>query len=315
MKLIGLICISIAIIFGIWVWQKYRDIDVDSHIINIENENLSESENVIIPEPLLLSKSTPSIKKPKISVASMNMASKVLSNVVGGTEAKFVAACKAKYPKYDGWHSPEKLISECSYNSARIISNYDIFGLQEVPSSTRKGLFKTLIRMNHSKNLKFFTSSTLTTGYDENVMGKGIPLTRNMKMGSRVIQAIWFPERNIIFINLHAEHHVDLVKLIEYTTSQIKLPRMNENFRVLMTGDFNDRRGQLIKETVEVFGKKLRIPSGNKAPKTCCYRSFGSVGDYVLDSEYYIPKYFGIHPGYDFKTDMNSDHLPAVMIE
>jgi hypothetical protein len=252
-----------------------------------------------------------------LSVLSFNMASNVLRNNIAGSEMKFVLRCKDAYPKYDGWSDSTKTISACSLNAAKLICNYDLFGLQEVPYAPSKGLYKTIQALNPSRKFKFVPSNTLTIGYDENVMGKGVPLTHRMKMGSRVIQAVWFPKMSILFVNLHAEHNVNLIQLIENACARIPNPGLKvPSYRVLMTGDFNDRRGQLLRETLNVFGKNLRIPKKSIAPKSCCYGSkFSKVGDYVLDSDYDKgQKYFGLPQNLD-RSILMSDHLPVNLIE
>jgi hypothetical protein len=273
--------------------------------------------------------------KKTLTVASLNLGFNVMSNNVKGTEGVFVNLCQLKYPKYNGWLSNNKDISVATFNSALFLSDYDLFGLQEVNLDFQKP-FQDKIKdfgLLKGKNYKFISSMyfdkwLVTIGYDEIKMGKMIPITPNgFKIGEkqkRGMQAVYFPYHQLLFINLHAPHNINLIKELKEKCSNI-MNRFIEIFgniniinRILMSGDFNDDQEVLLKTPITIFNKKLGIPGYvNYIPRTCCEDSgFIYFGDYILDSNYTNDNiYFGLPLNYNSDIHLFSDHDPVVLIE
>src|SRR5207253_2517544 len=105
--------------------------------------------------------------------------------------------------------------------------------------------------------------------------------------------------------NLHAPHNIDLKSMIELTCQDINLMKYVPD-RVIIVGDFNDGNGQLLKKSINAFGKEIRIPQGNIVPKTCCTDAgYKFVGDYILDSNQNDGSiYFGVPRDYDRNKDL-----------
>ena len=260
-----------------------------------------------------------------MKIASLNLGFNVMSNLILGSEGIFVEKCQLKYPTNLGWANDSKKLSMCSKNSAKFLSSYDIFGLQEVNKTYQEVFQKTIQNYKPEKKFKFISSSyfsngAIVIGYDENVLGKGYAVTKNMKLShgkdERAIQAAWFPKKSLLFLNLHAPHKANLKQLIEERCSEIALHLIKNKIypvRVIMVGDFNDYKGDLLNKVIEVFGKRLRLPNA-KIPKTCCAdNGYKLVGDYILDSKReYI--YFGTPKNYDRDISLYSDHDPIVLV-
>lgn len=257
-----------------------------------------------------------------MKIASLNLGFNVMSNLILGSEGVFVEKCQKMYPTNLGWANTSKELSTCTKNSAKFLSEYDIFGLQEVNKKYQEVFQNTIQNYKPEKKFKFISSSyfnngAIVIGYDENVLGKGFAVTKDMKLShgedKRAIQAVWFPKKSFLFINLHAPHKANLKELIEGSCNKINLTLVKHKIypnRVIMVGDFNDYKGDLLNKVIEVFRKRLRLPNA-KIPKTCCAdNGYKLVGDYILDSKReYI--YFGIPKNYN---RIYSDHDPVVLI-
>ena len=264
-----------------------------------------------------------------LKVASLNLGYNVMSNIVYGSESPFVQLSQKAHPKFRGWADASRQISAATLNSAMFLSDYDVFGLQEVNLEFGKTFESKLAQIGTSKgkNYQFVTgfyfgTFGITIGYDENKLGPGFQITPDVfQFGShdpRALQAVYFPEVQLFFMNVHAPHNIDLpaelmktFKKVEtlfydyFGDSQVK--------RVIMTGDFNDDNGSLINKTLKIFGLDIKIP-GSKVPKTCCTDSgYQYVGDYILDSKSTVQ--FGLPMNYDRKIHLYSDHDPVVLID
>jgi hypothetical protein len=243
-----------------------------------------------------------------------------MSNIISGSEAIAVKKCQMKYPENEGWYDSNELISMCTFNAVQFLSNYDLFGVQEVNDVYKKSFINNIKLLN--PNYEFLSSSyhnntSIMTGYDKNILGNGIQLTNNLKLSSstddRTIQIIWFKKYSLLFINLHAPHDINLKKEIEKICNNIKL--LVKPSKIIMVGDFNDCEGKILNEYINIFGMKLRIPLNNKIPKTCCADvNYDYVGDYILTTDYDNNIYFGLPYNYDRETNLYSDHDPVVLL-
>lgn len=258
-----------------------------------------------------------------MDVACLNLGYSVMSNVVSGSEAPFVNTCQVSYPKNKGWSNSEQKISMCSFNAAQFLSNYDLFGTQEVNSKYKDKFFDVVKSINMTKRFEFISSiyhgnTYIVTGYDRDKLGKAISLTDNMKLSSssddRAIQIIWFEKHKLLFINLHAPHNIHLKSTIEKVCRTIQTPKQIN--KIIMVGDFNDASGQLLKSSINIFGTNIKIPIYSHVPKTCCADSnYNYVGDYILTSDYSNKDiYFGTPVNYDRNTNLYSDHDPVVLL-
>lgn len=253
-----------------------------------------------------------------LNMICLNMGFNVMSNKVAGSESDFVKLCQKEYPKYQGWTSSTKQISAATYNAARFLAEFDIFALQEVNEQYKHTLFDTIKYQNMNKNFHFLSSyydknktASIVIGFDKDLTGPATEITHNMKLDSRAIQIVWFEKLQLLFINLHAPHNIDLKHIIESTCDKIKLS-VNPS-HIIMTGDFNDYKGNLLSKSINIFNEQLKIPN-KKAVKTCCTdTNYKFPGDYFLisDNQYL---YYGLPPKYDRKIDLFSDHDPIILV-
>jgi hypothetical protein len=263
----------------------------------------------------------PKIQKQIYFVCTFNLAYSVMANTLSGSERPQVQNCKKKYPKFEGWSNEKKEVSQCSANAAKLLSSYDIFGLQEVHPSYAGAFFREINK--HAKNRKFIPYvNNLKKGLmiiaDEKVFGKGEELspsgyTVGPKNIARGLQVVWFNKHKLLFVNLHAPHNINLKYYIELALNSLKLSVNPE--RVIMTGDFNDYRGKLIKESIDVFNLKIRNPG--QPPRSCCTDSnYKYFGDYILDSLQHEKDtfYYGLPLSYERNNPPMSDHDPVVLI-
>ena len=256
-----------------------------------------------------------------MNIACLNLGSSIMSNIVSGSEARFVKKCHIKYPENEGWYDSNKQISMCTFNAIQFLSNYDLFGVQEV-NDKYKNIFIDSLRLLN-KDFEFLSSSyhcntSIITGYDKNILGNGIQLTKNLKLSSesddRTIQIIWFKKHSLLFINLHAPHNINLKKEIERVCNNIKLSIKPST--IIMVGDFNDEKGEILNEYINIFGMELRIPLNSEIPTTCCNDvDYQYVGDYILTTDYdYENIYFGLPLDYNREINLYSDHDPVVLL-
>ena len=269
----------------------------------------------------------------KLKIASLNLGYNVMSNIVDGSEASFVQICQSKD---GGWHF-EHEISSCSSRAADFLTGYDLFGLQEMNLEHQEEFENYINRkVRRNKKYNFETSHYLkkcgvTVGYDPKVMGEGIVITPiNFTFGDpnigRGMIAVWFPKHKLLFINLHAPHHIDLIEELKLPSKQIEnlfryqIGPIFKIDRIIMVGDFNDATSSLLGKEIPFLNKMIRIPEKSKGkksrvPKTCCTPdNYRFVGDYIMDSKK-INCYFGHPIGYVRDRDAFSDHDPIVMIE
>jgi hypothetical protein len=296
-----------------------------------------------------------------MNIACLNLGYSIMSNIISGSEAPFVKICQNTYPDYKGWSNSTKNISMCTFNAVQFLSDYDVFGVQEV-NNKYKDVFMDSVRLSRmDKRFEFLSSNyhndstCIMVGYDRDKLGKGVQLTKDLKLSSptddRTIQIIWFEKVGLLFINLHAPHHINLKLSIERICNNITLPDKPDN--IIMVGDFNDASGQLINKYINICGRKLRIPNSFQStdsqfienmpsflserysdkkiqppppndkrfiksypPKTCCAdTNYEYVGDYILTTDYNNKDiYFGLPLDFDRNTNLYSDHDPVVLL-
>jgi len=270
-----------------------------------------------------------------MKIACLNLGASVMSNIISGSEALFVKKCQLTYPENNGWYNSTKQISMCTFNAIQFLSEYDLFGVQEV-NDKYKDKFIDMIKLSN-KNYEFLSSSyhgdtSIMVGYDKTILGNGIQLTKDLKLSSntddRAIQIIWFKKHSLLFINLHAPHDINLKKEIERVCNSVKLSVIPK--KIIMVGDFNDNQGRILNQSINIFGLELRLPLFNEIPTTCCddidYNSVGirsetpltgsyTFGDYILTTDYDNKNlYFGLPLDYNRNINLYSDHDPVVLL-
>jgi len=256
-----------------------------------------------------------------MKIACLNLGASVMSNIISGSEAIAVKKCQLTYPENDGWYDSSKQISMCTFNAVQFLSEYDLFGVQEVNDIYKENFINSIKLSN--KNYEFLSSSyhnntSIMIGYDKNILGNGIQLTKNLKLISetddRAIQIVWFNKYNLLFINLHAPHNINLKEEIERVCNSVKLSVIPK--KIIMVGDFNDNQGKILNRSINIFGMELRLSLFNEIPTTCCADvDYNAFGDYILTTDYDNKNlYFGLPLDYDRNTNLYSDHDPVVLL-
>ena len=243
-----------------------------------------------------------------LRIISLNVGHNVMTNIVAGSEKSLVKICQTKYN--GGWKDSSQKISTCSYNSAKLLSQYTLFGIQEVPTKYKDKFQETIQSLNPTADYHFIYGTNILTGFDQNVTGMGISLTpANYLLIDRGMQIIWFPKLNLIFINLHAPHNINIKSEIEKNCAKITIPRPE---RIIMVGDFNDFKGTLLKQSIDIFGHHLTIPRMMSIQTCCADSQYQYPGDYIFTSNYKW-KYYGYPPNYTRGHPVISDHDPVVL--
>jgi hypothetical protein len=239
-------------------------------------------------------------------VATFNLGYFVMANIQHGTEAKQVELCQKRYGG-----EQDRTISRCTYNAAKFLSHYSLFGLQEVNPIYRSSLEREI-----GSKFRFVPGDRILVGYDPSVTGPGIAVTPvdfvipcHPAKDRRGMQVVYFPHLDLLFVNLHAPHNIDLKVEIEACLAPITYKPK----RVIMVGDFNDHEGTLLHLHIDVFGKRLRVPGGERINTCCADNGYKSTGDYILvDANEH--EYYGRPPNYQRNNPLMSDHDPVVLV-
>lgn len=257
--------------------------------------------NIVLPHIVTFAAGPLIPSKIHLKVASLNLGYEVMANRVTGSEAPAVKLCQSTYS--GGWKNLEHTISVCTHNAAKLLSHYHIFGVQEVNSTYVRSFVQTIRESNPTAKYRFIPGLGVMVGYDENITGEGIPLTTSThKLGDRGLQAVWFPKLDLIFVNLHAPHDIDLIPEIQKSLIGITV----QPTRALIVGDFNDFMGIILQRTISAFGLILRLPGSS--PHTCCADSaYNYPGDYIFTN---LAGYYGYPPHYVRGAPLLSDHDP-----
>lgn len=237
-------------------------------------------------------------------IITLNLGFNVMSNKVGGTEGTLVKVCQQAY--HGGWKDVSHKISSCTYNAAKLLKDYDIFGLQEVHPS-----YVTAFEQLFKDSFKFICGAYVLVGYKEDIVGPGVSLTSPKHvLINRGMQVIWFPKIELIFINVHAPHNINLRLEIEKNLSKIKTDVKPK--RVIMVGDFNDFKGTLLHTTIRAFGFDLKVPGSKKLITCCADTHYKYPGDCILTN--YHSGSYGHPEGYVRGSPLISDHDPVVLV-
>ena len=252
----------------------------------------------------------------KLKIVTFNIAKQVQSNILAGSEEIVVRECQKRYTLYGGWSAPHKdgdhpILSQCTLNAALWLASYspDLIGLQESGPIYLPGIVDIIKRQTG------FQYETIGHGfvqfiYNPILLGKGVllsPLDLHMVEQGRQMIIVWFSLIKLLAINLHAPHKVDLEKVILDAFNKVPV-NVNPN-RIIITGDFNDAYNNTPLTQIKIMDKILR--QHGPASKSCCTNAnYRYMGDYIFDSEYQRPGFYGIPP--DAYDKLMSDHHPVI---
>lgn len=246
-----------------------------------------------------------------LKIVTFNIGENIQKNKILGSESAFVSKCQANYPKYSGWS--EYVLSQCTSNAAIWLAKQkpDLIGLQEVVQTY---LYEMLDVINNDteKTYESIGSGPVRFIYNVETLGTGYllsPPKLYMIEPKRELIVVWFSKVQILAINLHAPHQVNLKEEILNTLNKVQI-YVNPK-RIIIVGDFNDGYYESLTQ-INFKGKILR-QHGNP-PKSCCADSnYSTIGDYIFDSEYMKGGFYGIpKDAYDI---LMSDHYPVVYYE
>lgn len=278
---------------------------------NSEIKEIQKASGTISPVELY------SFQDNKLKIITFNIATHVQRNIIYGSEKIRVRQCQDKYPKYGGWSQKPKvgqiILSQCTLNATEWLASQraDLIGLQE---STMTYLPKIVRVMNEQTDIHYeaIGSGPVQFIYNIKTLGRGYllsPPNLYIVQPSRQMIVVWFPQIQLLAINLHAPHNVDLEKEIINTFNRVPIG-VNPS-RIIMVGDFNDAYHQPLVQ-LALMGRILR--QHGIAPYSCCTdMNYTLVGDYIFDTEYQWPGFYGISP--DAFSNLMSDHYPVVFYE
>lgn len=255
-----------------------------------------------------------------------------MANKLVGTEKPLVELCQAEYQ--NGWVDKSQRLAACTLNAAKFLTSYSIFGLQEVHGSYRLALQSAIQSTKADADYGFlvaeyFKQWFIVLGYDKKVTGPATELYRGLLIATdnkgtinpdqRAIQVVYFAKLNLVVVNLHAAHRIDLKRVIEQTLSSVKLPAGvdPQRLRIAMLGDFNDEAGILLKSSaVEIFSQRLTIPGGKRVLACCTDSNYRLPGDYIMLSDNLLEMIkgeYGFPLGYQRHQPLMSDHDPVAV--
>ena len=246
----------------------------------------------------------------KLRIITFNLGGRVQTNQVQGSEAPLVKLCQKKYSVTKGWAYPRNpkgfTLSQCTLNATIWMNKQgaDLIGLQEVSSQYLPLMMEYFPRSHQSIGY-----ATVYFIYNQDKLGRGqmlAPTDLAITQPGRYLLTVWFPKVKLLAINLHAPHKVDLKKEIQKTFKWVKTKSIVPR-RIIVTGDFNDAYYPLL-QNLTLLGKVVKQHSS--PTKSCCTDSnYQYYGDYIFDSDYSSPGFYGISS--DARQKLMSDHYPV----
>lgn len=265
--------------------------------------------------------------RPSLKMVTLNLGFNVMANKVKGSEGPLVQRCQLQYPETGGWSESNK-ISQCSANAVDLLADYDLICLQEANPKHWRTFENKLFSSGQLKGRQYASfydpRLLLAVVYDQPLLGSGVLLTapgclwgdcEKKLPDSRGLQVLYFSRWNLAVGNLHAPHGIQLKPSLEMAFKELTIPIGVRIERMLLAGDFNDYKGQLLKDdvTVNVWNQRLRVLL-KASPTSCCYDTgYQHPGDYILDSlqgSLGVLSY-GIPDGYNRDLLPMSDHDPV----
>nr|QBK91023.1 MAG: endonuclease/exonuclease/phosphatase family protein [Pithovirus LCPAC201] len=251
----------------------------------------------------------PSSPSLKLRLITFNLGGRVQTNQIKGSEAPLVRLCQEKYSTFKGWSYPRNssgfTLSQCTLNASMWMNKQgaDLIGLQEVSSQ-----YLPLMMEYFPRSHQVVGYATVHFIYNRDKLGQARmlnPTDLAIVQSGRYMLAVWFPKVKLLAVNLHAAHQINLKKEIEKTFRLVKTKFTSPN-RIIVTGDFNDAYHSPLQDLV-LMGKVLRQHSS--PTKSCCTDSnYQYYGDYIFDSDYSSPGFYGI--SIDARQKLMSDHYP-----
>ncbi len=246
----------------------------------------------------------------KLRLITFNLGGRVQTNQVKGSEAPLVKLCQKKYSATKGWAYPMNpkgfTLSQCTLNATIWMNKQgaDLIGLQEVSSQ-----YLPLMMEHFPRSYQSIGYATVSFIYNQEKLGRGqmlAPTDLSITQPGRYMLAVWFPKVKLLAINLHAPHQVDLKKEIQKTFKYVKTKSIIPS-RIIVTGDFNDAYHPPL-QNMTLMGKPVKQHSS--PTKSCCTDSnYQYYGDYIFDSDYSSPGFYGISS--DARQKLMSDHYPV----
>ena len=261
-----------------------------------------------------------------LRIMTFNLGYNIMADHLDGSEIRQVLNCRSKYGRSD-----KSDISTCSYNAAKLLSEYNLFGLQEVNRKYQQQFQEVIQETNPNANYQFLSSyyfgdNGVVIGFDINVTGEGIMITPNNYLfplyeaiDRRGVQAVWFERLQLLFINIHVPQGIELKANLELLGNELSQMIEEHPKRIIMVGDFNDSLGSLVNEPIKMFDMELIVP---KKLLTCCTDcNYIYPGDYIFDSHNNkqhpsgTSSYYGYPKGYVRNELIMSDHDPVVLLD
>ena len=221
-------------------------------------------------------------------------------------------------------------LSQCTQNAAKLIADLapDIVGIQEGDKIAIPNVVNHIMSIVDSKlyDYKLVGNEPIFTIYNHSTMGEAKQFFHfhNMDEVIRSVQAIYFPETHLVFINVWCNHPeqfelkcTDMMKSIQNLPYESSFDtffgthQKHEIDRVIVTVDSNDGSGLCQSTKFDIMGFRLQVPN-NKELKTCCDDTgFIYTGDYIFDS--YSWQKPDQNKEYKMQeTVLMSDHYPVI---
>lgn len=190
--------------------------------------------------------------------------------------------------------------------------NADIIGLQEVGP----GLIPSIMN-KFGSDYSYINNYTEVIIYNSEKLGaaKILNLKQNRFSNGkrdndkkRNIVALWFERIKLLVFNLRAPHSLGIGPTVErflnHGDYQHIVPK-----RIIAMGDFNDT---LDNPLVELVIRGLTLKQHGPAPHSCCTDSkYIYTGDYIFDSAYELPGFYGIPEDVKVNFEYNERNSPT----
>lgn len=296
---------------GKYLTMQSNDItEVDSKILSINKTELEQLQKPFgtelpkiylfqaqpqVAQPQLQPQSQPQFQAQKLRIITFNLAYAVQANKVQGSEQLLVQLCQ---DTYKGGNSKIEGLSQCTLNAAEWLArqNADLIGLQEI--GDKSYVHKMLTVFPKGYDMIRQSPQTVYFIYNKVKLGPATVISPpNLTVGGqgRPMIMVWFPKVQLLAVNIHAAHGLNLQREIEKAFNSVNIPNNIRPQRIIVTGDFNDdtKVGQVTLNELNLMGQNLK--QHGQPPKTCCTDSgYKYYGDYILDTEYKQPGFYGV---------------------
>lgn len=211
-----------------------------------------------------------------LKLLTFNVGKNIIADILEGTERPTCIRCRQKYGT-----TPSGQISECGKNSSVFCSAYDIITVQELSPYYRRQ-FVSQMRKNapHKQFTCIPSQNSGTVLYDQDITGPGELLLDISTNRFRLVQAIHFPNLQLVVVNVWGEHgmcqYKDLYK-IDWAT----LIGTRKITRFVLMGDTNDENQSWHNRQITLGDTDIHHVILTE--KTCCEDvEFAYNSDYIL---------------------------------